>query len=104
MIGHPVGPEREDRVGLDVRDELADALIALVRQAGVHVDVPHVEPDVFVDAQDLQAPFELLRPDLTHRLGGHFSSSIDPPSPRVAVTQTTREPLRTARAMIPAVR
>src|SRR5262245_17389819 len=36
--------------------------------------------------------------------GGHLSSSIDPPSPRVAVTQTTREPFRTARAMIPAAR
>src|SRR6478752_2750180 len=34
--------------------------------------------------------------------GGHRSSSIEPPSPRVAVTSTTRWPLRTAVAISPA--
>ena len=36
--------------------------------------------------------------------GGHRSSSIEPPSPRVAVTSTTRSPRSTASAISPAVR
>ena len=66
VAGHPVGAEREDGVGPDVRHDVADLLVAGLGQSGVHVDVPLAEPVMFGDAEDLEAAHQLGFADLPH--------------------------------------
>ena len=80
----------------------ATSLAPDVAQRGVPVDVRQVEKDVLVDAQHRQAPLQLAGAYCRQSSrGGHRSGSSEPPSPRVAVTQTTREPAAAACAISP---
>ena len=59
------------------------------------------QPAMLRDAQDPQTRGEFRLADAGSCSGGHRVGSVTPSSPRVAVTQTTREPAAVAIAMIP---
>ena len=69
-----------------------------LRQPGLHVDVRQVEPACSATPRISKRAQRARRSRTAPMVaGGQRSSSIEPPSPRVAVTHTTRDPLRTAR-------
>ena len=70
MAGHPLGPEREDGVGIDVLDDRAHLLGAGRIEARLHVDVHRaLEEVVLLHAEDVEAPEEFGGSDVAHGLG-----------------------------------
>ena len=69
MVGESLGPEREDRVGLDGSDDVFELGCRFVcRHVGAR-SVAVVEPEMFGDTEDGQALVELLLADLGHDVG-----------------------------------
>ncbi len=70
MAGHPLGPEREDGVGIDLLHDRAHLLGAGRVEARLHVDVHRaLEEVVLLHAEHVEAPEQLDGPNLAHRLG-----------------------------------
>ncbi len=71
MAGHPLGPEREDGVGIDLLHDRAHLLGAGRVEARLHVDVHRaLEEVVLLHTEHIEAPQELVGPDVAHRCGG----------------------------------
>ena len=91
---HSVGPDRLEQIR---RDRLGPGVERHRRAAAVG----EAEPAVLVDPEDArQAAISASRISAS-RSGGQRTGSVTPSSPRVAVTQTTREPASTAAAISP---
>ena len=102
VTGHAVGPEGQHRVGLHLTHDLEHLRSPRRIERGLHVDVDRpLEEPVLLDAEDVEAATHLIVRTSAMRSDGQRSSSIEPPSPRVAVTSTTRFPACAATAMSP---
>ena len=67
---HPLGPEREDGVRIDVLHDPPHLLGTGRIEPRVHVDVDRaLEEVMLLHPEDVQAPEQLVRADLAHRLG-----------------------------------